>query len=216
MPAPSDVFREELFKFFIELKFNNYRTWFQENKDRYDELVKRPLAAFGEAFAGRLARIAPGYDHARVFRIQRDTRFAKDKTPYKTHAAVQFQRSTASRDVHEPGFYVHLEPGECFAAAGLWAPEPAVLARIRAAIMERPARWAPLEKLELWGESYARPPKGVDPEHRFAAALMRKHFLTWVDFKDREVLGPAFIGRVEKACTRMAPLVAFLDLALRR
>lgn len=214
MPTATPVFTAELFQFLVELSFNNNRTWFAANKARYEQSVKRPLEAFAAAFAPRLAKIAPGYSEARVFRIHRDTRFSKDKTPYKTQAAVQFLRVSADRDVHQPGFYLHLEPGESFVAAGIWAPDAATLARIRLAIMARPAAWAPLAKLELWGESYARPPKGVDAGHRFAAALMRKHYLTWVDFKDRDVVGPAFIDRAAKACAKMAPLVAFLDRAL--
>ncbi len=214
MASAEYVFHEELFQFFVELNFNNNRSWFAANKVRYEQFVKRPLEAFATAFAPRLARIAPGYSKSRVFRIYRDTRFAKDKTPYKTQAAVQFLRGAAAGDVHQPGFYLHLEPGESFAAAGIWAPDAATLARIRKAIVTRPAAWTPLAKLEFWGESYARAPKGVDPAHRFVADLMRKHYLTWVDFKDRDVVGPAFIDRVARACTRMAPLVAFLDRAL--
>jgi uncharacterized protein (TIGR02453 family) len=214
MPRTDQLFSEQLFQFLVELNFNNNRTWFAENKARYEEHVKRPLEAFGAAFAPRLARIAPGYSTARPFRIYRDTRFSKDKTPYKTQASVQFLRASADRGVHQPGFYVHFEPGESFAAAGIWAPDAATLARIRAAIMARPGSWAPLSKLALWGESYARPPKGVCPDHRFAPDLMRKHYLTWVDFTDRDVVGSAFLGRVESACRRMAPLVAYLDRAL--
>jgi uncharacterized protein (TIGR02453 family) len=214
MPAPAPVFSAELFQFLVELNFNNNRTWFAENKARYEEHVKRPLEAFAAAFAPRLAKLAPGYDQARPFRIHRDTRFSKDKTPYKTQAAVQFLRASADRDVHQPGFYVHLEPGESFAAAGIWMPDAATLLRIRKAIVAKPAAWAPIGKLELWGESYARPPKDVDPGHRFVEDLRHKHYLTWVDFKDREVVGPAFIDRVAKACQRMAPLVKFLDRAL--
>ena len=214
MPDESHVFHEELFRFLIELRFSNERPWFRENRERYEAFVRRPLQAFGERFATRLVRFAPGYSQARVFRIHRDTRFSKDKTPYKTAASVQFLRPTTDRDVHQPGFYVHLEPGECFAGAGIWAPDAAVLARIRSAIVAGPKAWAPLAKLPLWDESYKRPPKGVDPNHRFAADLMRRHFLTWVDFRDRDVLGPAFLGRVEKACRKMAPLVALLDRAL--
>jgi uncharacterized protein (TIGR02453 family) len=214
MPASAPLFGEELFQFLVELTFNNNRTWFAENKARYEEHVKRPLEAFAATFAPRLAKIAPGYSVGHAFRIYRDTRFAKDKTPYKTAAAVQFVRASARSDVHQPGFYVHLEPGECFAAAGIWAPDAATLARVRATIVARPAAWAPFSKLEFWGESYARPPKGVDPGHRFVDDLLRRHFLTWVDFKDRDVVGASFLGRLEKACTRMAPLVAFLDKAL--
>jgi uncharacterized protein (TIGR02453 family) len=214
MPDRDHVFTAELFRFLVELQLNNNREWFGANKARYEEHVKHPLAAFAAALAPRLAKIAPGYGQAKVFRVHRDTRFSKDKTPYKTQAAAQFLRTSAGSDVHQPGFYVHLEPGECFVAAGIWMPDAATLARIRAAIIAKPAAWAPLAKLEFWGESYARPPKGVDPGHRFVADLMRKHYLTWVDLADEQVLGPAFLGRVEKACARMAPLVTFLDRAL--
>lgn len=209
------VFSKKSFQFLLDLRFNNDRLWFQENKAHYEESVKRPIEAFSQAFLPRLVKIAPDYDQARVFRIQRDTRFSKDKAPYKTHASVQFLRMGADRDVHQPGFYVHIEPGESFAGAGIWAPEPAVLERIRAAIIAKPNAWAPLSKLPLWGDSYIRPPRDVDPNHRFIDDLKRKNFLTWVDFKDKDVLGAAFIDRVEKACRQMAPLVAFLDKALR-
>jgi uncharacterized protein (TIGR02453 family) len=209
------VFDKELFTFLKALARNNNREWFQENKERYERCLKRPLAAFAEELAPRLARIAPGYDHPRVFRIHRDVRFAKDKSPYKTQASVQFQRAFADRDVHQPGFYVHLSPGECFVGAGSWAPDAAALARIRAAIVAKPTAWAPLAKLPLWGESYARPPKGVDPEHRFVEDLKRKHFLTWVDFEEKAAIGPGLIGLVERICKKSAPLVAFLDRALQ-
>jgi uncharacterized protein (TIGR02453 family) len=212
--ATDCVFDKELFQFFKELKRHNDRDWFQENKERYERFVKRPLAAFAEELAPRLERIAPGYGYPRLFRIHRDVRFSKDKAPYKTQASVQFQRALAGSDVHQPGFYVHLEPGGCFVGAGIWAPDAAALGRIRAAIVDHPAAWAPLAKLPLWGESYARPPKGVDPGHRFVEDLKRKHFLTCVDFEDREAIGPGFLRLAERLCKKGAPLVAFLDRAL--
>jgi uncharacterized protein (TIGR02453 family) len=210
-------FSRDAMQFLVDLASNNERSWFQPRKAEYERLLKVPLEELVVALADRFeARGIPLVaDPARSpFRIYRDTRFSKDKTPYKTQAAVQFLRAAADRDVHQPGFYVHLEPGECFAAAGVWMPDAATLLRIRKAIVAKPAAWAPIGKLELWGESYARPPKDVDPGHRFVEALMRKHYLTWVDFKDREVVGPKFIDRVAKACQRMAPLVKFLDRAL--
>jgi uncharacterized protein (TIGR02453 family) len=214
MSGQAPVFTKELFQFLVELKFNNERPWFLAHKARYEASVKRPLEAFCDAFLPRLKRIAPAYDRARMFRIHRDTRFSRDKTPYKTQAAAQFLHRAAGGDVHSPAFYLHLEPGESFLGAGIWAPEPETLARIRARIVARPAQWAPLSKLELWGESYARPPKGVDPDHRFVADLKRKHFLTWIEFTDRQVLEPAFIERLARACRKSVPLVAFLDAAL--
>ena len=214
MAEQGRIFGRELFQFLAELKFNNERSWFEANRGRYEEHVKRPLEAFGKALAERLRRIDPAYDRPRVFRIHRDTRFSRDKAPYKTQAAIQFPHRAAGGDVHAPGFYVHLEPGESFVGGGIWAPDPEALRRIRAAIVARPARWAPLSKLSFWGESYARPPKGVDPGHRFVEDLKRKHFITWVDFDDRRVVGPAFLGLAEKACRKMAPLVGFLNGAL--
>jgi uncharacterized protein (TIGR02453 family) len=208
------VFENELFRFLEELKRHNDRAWFQENKERYERFVKRPLAAFAEALAPRLERIAPGYGCPRIFRIHRDVRFSHDKSPYKTQASVQFQRAVASRDVHQPGFYVHLEPGGCFVGAGVYAPDPKSLARVRAAIAARPAAWAPLSKLPLWGGSYARPPKGVDPDHRFVEDLKRKHFLCCVDFADADALGPGFVRKVERICKKAAPLVKFVERAL--
>ena len=74
-----------------------------------------------------------------LFRIYRDTRFSKDKSPYKTHAGMYFP-VRGGKDVHTPGFYLHLEPGACFAAAGLWHPDAAALAKVREAIVARPAR----------------------------------------------------------------------------
>ena len=214
MKPPDYQFKKELFQFLVELKFNNERPWFQANKARYEEFLKKPMLAFIEAFQKPVARINKAYTQPRLFRIYRDTRFAKDKTPYKTHVAAQFLHRAASGDLHAPGFYLHLEPGESFLAAGMWSPESDALKRIRGAIMARPKDWAKLSKLPFWGESYARPPKGVDPGHRFIADLKRKHFISWVDFKDSQALGPHFIKDVEKACKRMNPLLVFLNQAL--
>jgi uncharacterized protein (TIGR02453 family) len=211
----SPVFTAELLRFLKDIKQNNNPLWFQDNKLRYEKHVRLPLTAFGREFIPRLLKVAPAYGETRIFRIYRDVRFSKDKTPYKTHASIQFLRSGSDRDVHQPGFYLHLEPGgESFFGAGIWAPEPDVLEKIRTAIVTKPALWAPLSKYPFWGESYVRPPKDVDPDHRFIKDLMRKHFLTWVDFKDSVIPGPKFMGLVEKACRETAPLVAFLDRAL--
>jgi uncharacterized protein (TIGR02453 family) len=150
----------------------------------------------------------------RIFRIHRDTRFSKDKTPYKTHLAAQFRHRAASQDVHAPGFYLHIEPGESFMGAGIWQPEAAPLLKIRKAIATKPKDWAPLSKLPLWGESLKRPPKGFDAEHPYIQDIKRKHFITWVDFKDKEVLSADFQSRCAAACKKMNPLMLFLCKAL--
>jgi uncharacterized protein (TIGR02453 family) len=214
MSSPDLIFKKDLFQFLVELKFNNERAWFLANKSRYERDLKMPMMAFTEAFLGSLKKINPAYDHVRLFRIYRDVRFSKDKTPYKTHVAAQFMHRAARTDVHAPGIYLHLEPGESFLGGGVWSPESTELKKIRNAIMARPQQWAPLSKLPLWGESYLRPPKGIDPKQRFLSDLKRKHFITWVDFKDKDVLAPHFFQTVQKACRKVNPLIVFLNNAL--
>jgi uncharacterized protein (TIGR02453 family) len=208
---PKPYFSKALFQFLVELKFNNDRAWFNANKTRYENDLKKPLLAFAEDFQGPLKKVNPSFisDKRSVFRIYRDTRFAKDKTPYKTHAAAQFRHRAASADVHAPGFYLHLEPGESFAAAGIWGPEPEPLKRIRQAIAKG-GDWAKLSKFPLWGESLKRPPKGFDPGHKHIADLKRKHFITWVDFKDSQVLAADFMKQVAAAFKKTDPLIRFL------
>src|SRR6187401_2919255 len=117
----------EVFQFFRELKENNNREWFEANKQRYETQVRDPLLGFINEFGLRLPAISPHYiaDSRRMggslFRIYRDVRFSKDKTPYKTAAGIQFRHERA-KDVHAPGFYLHLDPEGVFMGAGLWHP----------------------------------------------------------------------------------------------
>jgi len=113
----------ELFGFLEELKDNNDRTWFQANKSRYEEQVKSPLLAFIGGFDERLQRLSPHFVAdprpvgGSMFRIYRDVRFAKDKSPYKTAAGIHFRHERA-KDVHAPGYYLHLEPAGDVRSAG--------------------------------------------------------------------------------------------------
>ena len=132
-------FRPTLFEFLEQLADNNNRPWFLENKGRYEQEVLGPAMALIRAFQPRLKRISQFFlaSDRRVggslMRVYRDTRFAKDGAPYKTNVGIQF-RHEQGRDVHAPGFYVHIAPGECFLAVGLWRPEPEPLGRVRQAI----------------------------------------------------------------------------------
>jgi len=139
-------FQPTIFRFLEELADNNNRPWFQENKGRYERDVREPCLAFIRAFRPRLKKISPFFvaSDRRVggslMRVYRDTRFTKDKTPYKTNAGIQF-RHEFGRDIHAPGFYVHIAPDECFLAMGLWRPDRPSLEQIRAAIDDQPDRW---------------------------------------------------------------------------
>ena len=123
-----------LFEFLLDLKDNNTRPWFEENKERYRSDVRDPVLDFIAAFAEPLANISPHFradprpNGGSLFRIYRDIRFARDKRPYKTNAGAHFRHS-AGKNAHAPGFYLHLEPGECFAGCGVWRPDSNALVR---------------------------------------------------------------------------------------
>lgn len=117
-------FGRGLFDFFRELEKNNDRTWFTENKSRYVEQVEQPMLRFIGDFGERLKTIAPAFvalptkTGGSLFRIHRDTRFSKDKSPYKTAVAAIFPHRDHPRDFGLPGFYVHLGPDECLGGGG--------------------------------------------------------------------------------------------------
>ena len=121
-------FGRTFFEFLEDLKANNNSEWFKANKERYIDEVRTPLQQFVLDFAPHLKKISPHFVAdprpvgGSIFRIYRDIRFSKDKTPYKTHAAAQF-RHKGGKDVHAPGFYLHLAPGEVFAGFGIWRPD---------------------------------------------------------------------------------------------
>ena len=223
MAAP---FRPELFRFLEELRANNDRDWFAAHKARYERDVRDPLLAFVRDVAGPLAGISrqvvadPRPVGGSLFRIYRDTRFAKDKSPYKTHAAVQF-RHRAGKDVHAPGFYLHLEPGAVFAGAGLWRPEPSALLAVRTAIAKKPADWtravggaAFRRACALEGEMAKRPPRGFDREHPRVDDIRRKDFVAIRRFGEKDALSPHFLQAFVGFCRAAAPLNVFLCEAL--
>ncbi|GAB4249495.1 MAG: DUF2461 domain-containing protein [Acidobacteriota bacterium] len=214
-----------LFEFFRELKSNNTREWFAANADRYERFVREPLLQFIREFAFRLASISPEFvadarkTGGSLFRIHRDTRFSKDKTPYKTHAGIQFRHRMA-KNVHAPGFYLHLEPDECFVAMGIWRPERDALHAIRTYLAAHPKEWmaareAPsCRRFILEGDRLKRPPAGFDATHPLVEDLKLKSFLFYEDFPDSRALEPDFSDWVAQALQDGFPLVRFLCRAL--
>ncbi len=215
-------FKPELFSFLRDLKENNNRIWFEAHKDRYENAVKGPLFEFIEGFADRLPAISPHYqaiprmNGGSMFRIYRDIRFSKDKTPYKTAAALHFRHESA-RDVHTPGFYLHLEPGEVFVGCGIWKPTGETLSRIRNRIAEHPDQWLKARDdknfrsvFKLGGESLVRPPKGYDPDHPLIEDLKRKDYLASVELTEKRALQPDFLDHYVELCLKAAPFMKFL------
>ncbi len=219
-------FQPSFFKFLRDLKKNNNRLWFQANKERYELEVRNPLLDFIGEVGPHLRKISKNIvaDNSptggSMFRIYRDTRFSKDKTPYKTAASAQF-RHTQGKDVHAPGFYLHLEPGEVFSGAGIWHPEPPTLAQIRDSIFSHPAKWKAVlqeknfkKNFEMEGEKLVRPPKGYDPAHPFIEDLKRKDYFVGTQFSEKEACSPDFMERFVESCRIASPLMEFLVSAL--
>ncbi len=224
--ATGPVIERALFDFLRELRVNNERAWFEANKARYVAEVRDPMLAFIEAFADPLAKISPHFvadpraNGGSLFRIYRDTRFSKDKTPYKTNVGAHF-RHAAGKDAHAPGFYLHLEPGSCFAGCGIWHPDGPALAKIREAIVAKPDAWKRATRgkaftamMTLRGDSLKRPPRGFDPDHPLIEDLKRKDFIAITELHEDEALAPGFPKRFAAICRANVPLVKFLTQAV--
>ena len=213
-------FTPELFRFLTCLKRNNDREWFQAHKDEYQKYALEPAVKFISDFAAPLYAISPYLvadprtSRGSLFRIYRDTRFSADKKPYKTHVAMRF--SHRGKDVHSPGFYLHLEPGGCFAASGLWHPEPPTLLKVRNAIVNGGGEWRAVRKFLNWDDAtkLSRPPRGFPPDHEFIEDLKLRDLGTAVEFTDAQVCNVRFMATFAGACRKMAPLASFLSSAV--
>jgi uncharacterized protein (TIGR02453 family) len=214
-------FDRELFVFLKELKANNDRAWFTANKPRYEASLKEPALAFIEDFGLRLPQVAPHLtaDKRSLFRIYRDTRFSKDKTPYKTHLGMYFRHAKAA-DADTAGLYVHLEPGSVFMGAGIWHPSPAGLKRIRDRMVAQPAAWkrAVAGVGPTWtlagGEALKRPPRGYPPDHELIDDLKRKNFAVITRMSQRDATGGGFLDECERRAGEARPYLEFLSDAL--
>jgi uncharacterized protein (TIGR02453 family) len=219
-------FGPEHFRFLTELKRNNRRDWFEANKQRYEDQVREPARRFIVDIAPALRRLSPHFladprpIGGSLFRIYRDVRFSKDKSPYKTHTGIHFRHS-AGKDVHAPGFYLHLEPDNVFVAIGIWHPDGTALARIREAIVTDPAGWKRIldakrfrEHYELGGDMLRRPPRGYDPEHPLIEDLMRKDFVAIAALRESDVVVPGFPKRFSEICRAGGPFMRHLCNAI--
>jgi uncharacterized protein (TIGR02453 family) len=220
--AASRHFSPQLFKFLRDLKENNRREWFLANKERYENHVRHPAQQFISDFGPHLAKISKHFSAdprpvgGSLFRIYRDVRFSKDKSPYKTHTGIQF-RHRRGKDAHAPGFYLHLEPGSVFCGAGIWHPDGATLKKIRDFLVSHPSRWKRVTRgkrfrslWELSGDALSRPPRGYDPEHPLIDDLKRKDFIAVTRLTHRDVTAPDFLEHYSGLCRAATPFVKYL------
>ncbi len=210
------------FQFLRELRRNNNRDWFTENKRCYEQDVREAAVELVAQLQKPLAKVAPmlnpiakGHGGS-VMRVYRDTRFGKDKTPYKTNVGISI-RHQASKDIHAPGVYVHLEPAACFIGAGCWRPERKVLAAIRSAIDSDPKAWKRVKDNKTFsreftfvGESLKTAPRDYPKDHPLIEDLRRIDFIATAPLSEAEVTSDKITAIMVDRIKQAKPLMKFL------
>jgi uncharacterized protein (TIGR02453 family) len=230
-PSGFRGFRPAALRFFRNLKRNNTRAWFEANRPVYELEVKAPLQQLVEELDVVLARVAPeivGDPRRSVFRIHRDVRFSKDKSPYKTHAACWFYHADAGRGVGGEaqggaGFYFHLAPGECMLGAGIWMPPRPSLDRIRDSLAADPDRFAAIVRAPRFRRRFGvldndamlkRLPRGFADDHPAAPWLRYQSFTAGRALSEREALSAGLARTLARSYAELTPFVRWLNHAL--
>ena len=219
---PFAGFPDEGMRFLRSLKKNNRREWFAAHKSEYDEFVKLPMQSLAQSLKSPMATVAPGIEVSpkkSVFRIYRDTRFSRDKTPYKTHASAHF----GSKGLSGAGYYLHIEPAEVYVGGGFYMPDGPLLKRIRHSIAARPDAFKEVVEAKefrkkfggLEGERLSRNPLGFPANHPMIEWLKFKSFYAGVSWKPEVCRSPKFVDRVVETYRALWPLVTFLNDAIR-
>lgn len=218
-------FTAGVFKFLHELEDNNNREWFEANKDRYISLIREPAKEFIGDFEPRLTNISDHFiadtrtNGGSLMRPYRDTRFSKDKTPYKPNVGIQF-RHEMGKDVHAPGFYLHLEPGSCWAGVGMWNPEAKVAKQIRDRIFEEPDEWKKAVGSAAFTASWKmdpdegsllkRIPKEYGDSPAYPVDVRRKTFTAGSKLTQKLVTSDSFDDELAKLYKKAAAFTRFL------
>jgi uncharacterized protein (TIGR02453 family) len=219
-------FTRQTFSFLSSLADNNTREWFEGHKRDYEEFVREPALAFIADMAEEMPAISehfralPKKAGGSLMRVQRNLRFSRDKTPYKTNIGIQF-RHEAGKDVHAPGYYVHIEPGECFVGVGLWHPDADPLFKIREAIAQNAGAWVKArddkgfsKHFDLVGDTLANAPRGFAKDHPLVEDLKRKDFLGLAPLGETNVTSRNFRALVIDRFKQAEPMMRFLCGAL--
>lgn len=228
-------FTNASFKFLRALARHNEREWFHAHKADYEAHVRQPYQRLLTDLQPALALISPHYRadpkpvSGSLFRIHRDTRFAHDKSPYKSWRGARLFHSRAhgsarerARQLPAPSFYLHLQPDHCFIGAGLWRLDSAALRRVRQFILDNPAAWkaaahpdTPRRRFKLDdSQKLVRMPRGFPDDSRFAEDLRLKNFVASRAIEDATMRGPRLRTVLETDLAALAPLVDYLCAAL--
>jgi len=222
----SPYFTPQTITFLRSLAKHNNRDWFEQNKSAYEDAVRLPSLQFITDIADDLAVLSPHFMAqpkkvgGSLMRIYRDVRFSRDKRPYKTNIGIQF-RHELGKDVHAPGFYVHIEPNECFVGVGIWRPDSTALGKIRDRLCEQGEQWLLTSNdkvfkkhFSLGGQSLTNPPRGYAKDHPLLTDLKRKDFIAISALSINDVLSTQFKKTVCDRFLVAAPYMQFLCQAL--
>ncbi len=198
----------EALDFLKKLSANNNRDWFEAHKREFKSLEKE-VKSFYTSLMEALKK-HDDIEKMKMFRIYRDVRFSKDKTPYKTHFAGSFSRAGKAL---RGGYYLRIKPGETFAAAGFWEPNKEDLYRIRKELEMDASEFRNVIQArgfrntwgDLVGEELKTAPKGFDKEHPDIDLIRKKQFIFVRNFTDKEVLSPGFLSEVDHSFRNIRP-----------
>ena len=228
-------FRPEAIQFLVDLSENNDRAWFQPRKGEYEQLLKEPLEALISMLAERFAArgIPLRADPSKSpFRIYRDVRFSKDKSPYKTNLGASFpwvgeaptgaDNDAGARshtgNVHSGGGYFHLSPGEIYVGGGIWHPEKPWLDAFRRRVVDEPGRVRKLVEQpgfkatfgSLGGDSLVRVPTGFPPDHPDVELLKLKDVTFGRRLSDKEAMSPGLPDLIADTFEAAMPVMRYL------
>jgi uncharacterized protein (TIGR02453 family) len=223
-------FPSEALKFFSELAVNNNKPWFDDHRADYDTYVLEPSREFVLAIGERLQELAPKVMadprvNKSIFRIYRDTRFSKDKTPYKTHLALWFPVNQGGAKFDHPGYYFHLEAGNLMLGAGIYSFSKPLLKAYRDAVIDPKLGSALVKAIKsavdqgygIGEKTYKRTPRGYDPDHKLAELLLYSGLTTGINLGiPQELHSIDLVGFCFQYFQDMAPIVNWLEKITER
>jgi len=206
-----------IFQFFNKLEQNNNREWFEEHKPEFKAL-ETTVKQFGDALKDQLNQ-HDSIDRFKLFRVYRDVRFSKDKTPYKTHFGMSWHRT---KPEYRGGYYLHLKPNDIFLACGFWDPNPADLKRIRQEIDMDADEYREIinepnfKRIwgELQGDAVKTAPKGYAKDHPNIDLLRHKQHIFMVHYTEKDVAAEDFLDRLDTALQAVRPFVDYMSAVL--
>jgi len=213
------MIQQSTLDFFKEIKENNNKPWFEQNKPRY-EAAKANYLSFMEELLGEIRKIEPIYEKdlkKYASRIYRDVRFSKDKSPYKNNISSLIERAP---DYKKCPFYLHVQPGESFIGGGIWQPEPDLLSRVRQEIDYNGSEFNKILNKKsfvdlfgkLSGDTLVRPPKGYDADNPNIVLLKLKQYIVSRNFSDEMVTSKHFVTELCTCYEEALPFFHFFDV----